>query len=351
MKMAGSLLQPCGGVYRLARGLGCLLLLAWALTGCALLPKEEVEEAPTLAEPPPSRTVTYTVKRGSIAEEIRGLGRVAGTREADLYFTAGGRVKTLAVKTGDPIKQGELLAQLETGDLEYQLSVAQVDQQEQSQRLLQAERLAQINGITNDPLVRDLQYDLERIRLRLGNLKERIAAATIVAPFSGRVTSVRTQEGREIKEYETILTVVDPTQLEIQLEVSSQSDLGRIVPRQKARVQISRGQWVGAAVYQVPSPTEEKAPGVPERRVRLRLTDPSLKMNFDDLVETVIVVREKDDALLVPNAAVRQFFGRTFVRVLEADARREVDVQTGIQGATETEILVGLQEGQIVVGR
>lgn len=351
MKMALSLVHPRAGVYRLGRGVGCLLLLTWVLTGCALLPKEEVEEAPALAEPPPSRTVTYTVKRGHIAEEIRGLGRVAGTREADLYFTAAGRVKTLAVQTGDAIKQGELLAQLETGDLEYQLRVAQVDLEEQSQRLSQAERLAEINGIKNDPTVRDLQYDLERTRLRITNLRERIAAATILAPFGGRVTSVRTQEGREIKEYETILTVVDPTQLEIQLEVSNQSDLNRIVPGQKARVQIARGQWVGAAVYQVPSPTEEKAPGVPERRVRLRLTDPSLRLNFDDLVETVIVVREKDDALLVPNAAVRQFFGRTFVRVLEGDARREVDVEIGIQGATETEVLVGLKEGQIVVGR
>ncbi|HEX6972086.1 MAG TPA: biotin/lipoyl-binding protein, partial [Limnochordia bacterium] len=147
---------PARRVVRIACALAALAA-SGLLPGCALLPKEEIEPMPTLAEPPPTRTVTYTVERGHIAEEIRGLGRVTGTREVELYFTVGGRVKTLEVQTGDTVKAGQLLAQLETGDLEYQIAVAEIDLEELNLRLERARQLARINGVADDPTVRDLE--------------------------------------------------------------------------------------------------------------------------------------------------------------------------------------------------
>lgn len=328
-----------------------MLCLALVTTGCSVLPKEEIDDAPVLVEPPPERTVTFEVERGRIAEEIRGLGRVAAVNEAELYFTLAGRIQTIAVKTGDFVRKGQVLAKLETGDLEYQLDLAKLDYNANKLRYEQSLRLAEINQTLNDPNLKNLELNMEKDRVRVEYLQGRLDASTIRAPFDGRVESVRSTEGQLIKEYDTLFRLADPSELQVQIEISNQSLLSRVVPGQKVRVQVRRGQWVEGQVFQVPSITDTLAPGVPDRRVRVKLNDTGIRLNFDDLVESVIIVREKEDALIVPNAAIREFFGRAFVRVLEGSARREVDVELGIRGQTHTEILSGLTEGQVVIGK
>ena len=85
--------------------------------------------------------------------------------------------------------------------------------------------------------------------------------------------------------------------------------------------------------------------------VHIRLEDPAIDLEFDSLVRVVILLEEAEDALLVPKSVVRNYMGRKFVRVLEGDSRREVDVVVGIEGDTHVQILKGLEEGQIVIGR
>lgn len=87
-----------------------------------------------------------------------------------------------------------------------------------------------------------------------------------------------------------------------------------------------------------------------ERRVRLEIETPGL-LTMNQTVTTVITLREKADAVIVPNAAIREFTGRTYVRVLEGDTRREVDVEIGIRTPTNSEILRGIEPGTVVIGR
>ncbi|MNE57059.1 macrolide transporter subunit MacA [compost metagenome] len=65
-----------------------------------------------------------------------------------------------------------------------------------------------------------------------------------------------------------------------------------------------------------------------------------------------IVTQRKENATLIPIAALRTVGSRTYVQVIEDDgSKREVDVEVGLQTATEMEILNGLTPGQKVVGR
>ena len=54
---------------------------------------------------------------------------------------------------------------------------------------------------------------------------------------------------------------------------------------------------------------------------------------------------------LITSAALREFSGRTYVRVLTDGVRREVDVRTGIHTGTRVEIVDGLEEGELVIGK
>ncbi|MNE17892.1 Multidrug resistance protein MdtA [compost metagenome] len=63
-----------------------------------------------------------------------------------------------------------------------------------------------------------------------------------------------------------------------------------------------------------------------------------------------IILQQRSDTIVIPKNGLRTYLGRSFVRVLEDGSRlREVDVEAGIEGSTEVEIVKGLEEGEVVV--
>jgi RND family efflux transporter MFP subunit len=101
-----------------------VLLLATSV-GCTKLVEEEPTPTP-LATPSDANKPIYTVKRGSIVEQVKGLGRVAATDEATLFFTQSGRLKAMRAERNQQIKKGDVVAELETGTLETQVKQARI---------------------------------------------------------------------------------------------------------------------------------------------------------------------------------------------------------------------------------
>jgi len=322
------------------------LLAGLALGGCSLLPEEKIEAVPTLIEPPPSRAVTYRVERKPIVEELRGLARVAPTLETDMYFKESGRLAVLNVAPGQRVRKGDLLAQLEIGTLEHQLAQAEVDVE------IARLRLAATQGAP--PIEVQLQeLALRKAELTVEQLRSRIDAATLRAPHDGVVQSVRGRVGQIINEYTTLLVVADPAAMEIRMEIRRREDVEKLAREQKALVEVSRDNFVPARVVQITQDPETVGSITPTYFVHIELDDPAASrgLRLGDLLTTRIIVREKENALVIPRAALREFMGRRYVRILDGDARREVDVDVGIITPTEVEILAGLSEGDLVIGQ
>lgn len=330
-----------------ARRLLLLGVLVTALvSGCSLLPEERVDEIPTLIEPPPSRVVTYPVERMTLQEEIRGLGRVAPTLEEKMYFRQSGRVARVEVQPGQAVKKGDVLVQLELGSLEHDLQMAEIDLE---MARLELER-RKLNAPPFELQVQELNH--RKAQLRVEFLKERIEAATLRAPFDGIVQSVRTRVGELVEEYDTVVVVADPTALELQLEIRRVEDINKLARGQKALVEVARDRFAPATVVQI-TDIETGSSFSTAKMVHLELDDgiAASGLRLDDLVTVRLIVQERPDTLAIPRAALREFMGRTYVRVLEGDARREVDVEVGIRTPTHVEILKGLSEGDIVIGQ
>ncbi|MNY74706.1 multidrug efflux system subunit MdtA [compost metagenome] len=65
-----------------------------------------------------------------------------------------------------------------------------------------------------------------------------------------------------------------------------------------------------------------------------------------------MIVQKKEKAVVIPAAALRTITGRNYVQVVDdKGAKREVDVEIGMQTSTDIEIVKGLTPGQKVVGR
>ncbi len=77
-----------------------------------------------------SRTTTQTVTTspvaaGSVVASVTGSGTVAAAQTLDVPFATSGTVTQVMVKEGDTVSAGQVLAQLDTRDLELQVASAQ----------------------------------------------------------------------------------------------------------------------------------------------------------------------------------------------------------------------------------
>jgi macrolide-specific efflux system membrane fusion protein len=64
------------------------------------------------------------------------------------------------------------------------------------------------------------------------------------------------------------------------------------------------------------------------------------------------VTNKKENATVIPSAALRTYAGRNYVQVVDPNGiKSEVDVEVGQQTSTLVEIIKGLSPGQKVVGK
>jgi RND family efflux transporter MFP subunit len=109
---------------------------AAALASCGATPTAQTEPTPT---PRPVQLAlekpTYTAQRGTVVDEIKVSGFVAATRQQELSFTQNGFLKVLYVDRTEVVTEGQLLAELDLGQLPNQLRQAEVQLEQATQQL------------------------------------------------------------------------------------------------------------------------------------------------------------------------------------------------------------------------
>lgn len=325
-------------------------LFALGLSGCGLLPKEELDEAPVLPPPVKSEKATYTVQRGSIAEQISLRARLAPAKQADLAYPIDGRLKAVYVRAGDQVEAGQLLAELYADEIAEQISRAEIYLAQQQLDLKDAQYRAQFTpGPLMESEIQRRELGVRSAQLELERLQRALAGSRLVAPWAGQVIAVGGRPGESLTAHLPVITLVDPSDLLIEADVDEQA-LGRLAIGQRTRLEFN-GLPAGAMgeLVEMPATGPAAAAGSEPKRVKVRLPaeHPPLQMGIVGRVQ--VVLQEKRDVLLLPKGGVRQFANRTYVLLKEP--RQEIDVLLGIEGETEVEILRGLQEGDQVIGR
>jgi RND family efflux transporter MFP subunit len=108
-----------------------LSALMLALVACDLAPTPRA--VPTFAPRATSTPVIggkgglVRVTRGALNQTLTARGRVGSSREAFLFFNIAGTLSKISVATGDQVKQGAPLAQLDTFQLEQELNLAKYE--------------------------------------------------------------------------------------------------------------------------------------------------------------------------------------------------------------------------------
>ncbi len=140
-------------------------LAATSATGSGLGSMSSIG-APTAApttEPTANAAQTYTVRRGTVEDLLTFSGQVA-PMQATIAFTLDGIVAKLHVQPGQTIQKGDLVAELDTGDLATQLRTARLAYEQNQRNLDRATQSSQL-------VVKQAELDLETAQQTLAELK------------------------------------------------------------------------------------------------------------------------------------------------------------------------------------
>jgi multidrug efflux pump subunit AcrA (membrane-fusion protein) len=350
------------------RGAGVIAIMALsvAISGCGLLPKEPAEEDLSAIELPKiSEKPKYDVETKTLETTAQGTGKIMSTQEKTLFFTLDGKkLKKLYIQSGDTVKAGQAIGELDVDDMKKSLRTQNLAFKKTE---LEMKALLRTKDEMDPIDFEQRMLDFETSRQALSDLQADIDKAVLTSPFAGTVVSVKVQEGASIKAYDPICIVADPSRLIVAASLST-DDLEKVALGMEVDVDINNAGKVKGKVKQLPQPATDNnggnggnGGGNGQGSNGVESLDNYLLVEVANLPKTVtrgtplsisVIVNRKENAVVIPLAALRTIGARSYVQVAEADgSKREVDVEVGQQTSTDAEILNGLTPGQKVVGR
>ncbi|MEN8167729.1 MAG: efflux RND transporter periplasmic adaptor subunit [Pseudomonadota bacterium] len=284
---------------------------------------------------------TDQARRDTLWKYIQTVGRIDydETRLVHMHPRTEGWIEKLKFRAeGDPVKQGELLAQLYSPEI----LAAQVDflialgQKGGPRNIEKARNRLRLLGVTEGTIN------------RIQKSKQSRNTIPLHAPAKGIMAQLQAREGMFVKPEMEIFTIVDPSRMWVLVDVFEyQIDWLREGLNTEISVPAYPGRtWEGRVDYIYP----DLDPRTRTLRVRLAFDNPDGRLKANMFAEVTIYGGPKHDTLMIPAEALIETGERTSVIKALGDGRfQPVDVVTGAARTNRVEILSGLEAGDEVV--
>ena len=354
-----------------------------------------------------------TAEKGDLARVVVATGKIQPLSKVEVKSKASGIVKKLYVDYGDRVKQGQVLADLDKVQLEASVRAAQANYQAaqaardsanaQLERnkvdaegpdvpflKLNMERAEQMfkDGVMSKSLVEDAEKNYQlalnkqvsaqrnlvvsraeiakteaqvaQAKAALENAEEDLRNSTLISPIDGLVLSRDVNVGDAVSsilvlgsQATLIMTLGDISEVYVQGKVD-EADIGKVYMNQPARIVVEsfKDKKFTGKVTKI-SPLGKEKDNVTTFEVRVSISNPTLELKANMSANAEIILEEKKNVLMVPEASLIYDKDRNAsVELPEPHAengRKKVPVKLGISNGVKTEIISGLNEKQQVV--
>lgn len=323
----------------------------------------------------PVKVQATTVTKGRVQPELFGIGQVEARRSWLVGPTVAGRVRSVAVDVGQAVQPGQPLAEMDPVDLDQRVAAldaslaraqsaraaaqAQVADAQARRALAQAnlqrnQDLAKQNFISAGALESRQQevasteaalqaaqanasaaaQDVPRLQAERAALLQQRGNLRLLAPAAAVVSTREAEAGSTVVAGQAVMRLIDPASLWVRLRVDQGRSAG-LAPGLAARVTLRSqpGRTLAGRVARV----ELVADAVTEERIAMVAFDaPPAGVSVGEMAEVTLALPASDEGLVLPNAALQQFQGRTGVWRLADGGLAFVPVQAGVQGLDGT---------------
>jgi len=205
------------------------------------------------------------------------------------------------------------------------------------------------NGVSGEDILL-AQLQVEQAQVSLDQAQHQLEGTVLTAPHDGIISAVGVKEG-ELSGGQPALTLTDLSQYHIDVTVD-EIDIGRITEGQPVTITLDAvpGETLAGQVDRIADAAQLQT-GVVGYNVAIRLkpTDAPLRAGMTANVD--VVTEHHDNVLLVPNRFVRidRTTGQAFVDRLAGQEIQPTEIRIGLRDETMSEVLAGLEEGDVVV--
>lgn len=338
------------------------IVSASILLGCAEKKKETTAKA--AEKTTPTAYETAVVETGGVATQIKLPAQLAAWQEVSIFPKVNGYVKMVSVDVGSVVSAGQNLMSLEAPELEQAATQAKekyartkadyaIDR-EHYQRLLEAAKTAgAVSTLDISTYKAKMEADSAVSNAEKANWQMQqtmLGYLRVTAPFAGVITERNVHPGALVStagKDKPMLELKQVDHLRLQVDVP-EAVAAAIQKRDTVSFYVSalQGERLSGLISR-----RSKNINAQYRSERMEIDVPNPKGKLAPGMYADVVLHSKGNAaaLLVPATAVVTSTERKYVLVIRDGKISKVDVSTGNQTASKTEIFGNLKAGEKVV--
>ncbi len=323
--------KPAG--HRLVRRMTGILIVGAAVWALLLVVRSRKGAADGI------RYETEPATRGDLVETVTATGTLVPVNEVEIGSEISGNILSVEVDFNDPVTNGQVMARIDTSKLSAQVQQSESALEAARAKVLEAEatskeaeaqgtRLRHVHEISGGQVpsrneldtqeaavaralasVASAKADVSKAQAALDVNRSDMEKAVIVSPINGVVLNRKIEPGQTVAasfESPVLFTLAeDLTKLELQVDVD-EADVGRVRDGQEAifTVDAFPDRHFPAKITQVRygSQTTE---GVVTYTTVLKVGNDDMSLRPGMTATAVITTRKVENAVLIPNAALR----------------------------------------------
>jgi len=311
-----------------------------------------------------------TLKKQSISSAITLSGKVEADKEAFIYVTTPGKVTAIHAKVGDQVSKGQVLFSLDKSDLmasynqaaaayqlaqgAYQTNMANYENNtknyENMKQLYEIgavskSELDQVAVLASDAVLETYQGQLAQAKAAYDAAQKALNDMDVKAPIGGVLTALDVKVGAMVSNAVSPARVVDLSKVFVTVSISEQ-EINNVHGGQSVEIVVPSASVKVKGVIDSLS-VAANAQGKYTLKAYIENKDSVIKPGM--FANLTLSIAGKNNVLVVPTDAVIFHGGKDVVYVAKDNAAVEIEVSTGLESGTDTEIINGLAEGDIVI--
>ncbi|QIM66859.1 efflux transporter periplasmic adaptor subunit [Mannheimia granulomatis] len=334
--------------------------------------------------------ITEQVTRTSIDKKVLATGSVRANKRTEVGAQVSGKVQNLYVKLGQKVKQGDLIAEIDSSNQSNSLSTAEAQLSAYQAQLSSAKVALEVaqsnyNRLTklykaNSTSLSDLETaknTLASAKANVDNIKAQIKSAEIsvnnaktnlnytqiISPIEGVIVSVPVSVGQTVNANQTsptIVQVADLSKMLIKLEIS-EGDIAQVKTGQQVnfttlaepeREYNATIDSIDPALTNLTDNNYTEKSGNTEAiyyYANLLVDNPDNSLRIGMTTQARITIAKREQVLVIPTSVIKKRGKENYVNVLENGISVEKAITLGMADSQNTEVLSGINEGDQVI--
>lgn len=292
---------------------------------------------------------TVAVQQGTVTSTVTADGTIGSASSMSADFVTAGRVSAINVKLGDTVAAGTVLATVDATEPNAELATAKKNLTAAKEALSRADGSGRSQA----------QNQVDQARSAVDAAQRKVDGTVLKAPMAGTIVAINGavggqssgsgQSSQSGQGATSFIQLADLTKLQVNASVP-EADATRLKNDQTATVTWNAltNTTANAKVTSI-SPTASASGNVVSYPIVVTLDTIPAGVKLGQSVKLTVTVERIEDAIYVPNAAVRSTGGRALVTVVANGKQEARLVQIGLKGDNFTVVTSGLSVGEQVV--